>query len=489
MKRVSLFAAMSLLLGALIALPAGAAQSAKQAEAPSGSLPLQAGKWKGDLDGMVKRRTIRALVINSKTFYFLDKGRQYGASYEGLKAFEKELNKKLKTKNRKIQVYFIPVSRDQIIPALLDGRGDIAAANLTITPERQRQADFSTPIYGDASEIVVTGPSSPKIAGVEDLSGKEVFVRKSSSYHEHLERLNKRFRKEGKPPVTLRPAPENLEDEDLLEMLSAGLVELLVVDNHKAQFWKQIFKNLTLHPEAAVHTGGEIAWMFRKNSPGLKKAVDAFVKTHGKGTSFGNQVIQRYLKNTRFVKNSTSEAELRKFRQMVALFRKYGDKYDIDYLLVMAQAYQESRLDHSVKSKAGAIGVMQVMPATGKELDVGDIRKLEPNIHAGVKYIRFMIDRYYAKEPMDPLDKGLFAFASYNAGPSRVQGLRKEAARRGLDPNVWFNNVEVVAADKIGSETVTYVSNIYKYYIAYTLVTENEAKRLRARDELKKKSR
>ena len=489
MKRVSLLAATSLLLGALIALPAGAAQSAKQAETPSGSLPLQAGKWKGDLDGMVKRRTIRALVINSKTFYFLDKGRQYGASYEGLKAFEKELNKKLKTKNRKIQVYFIPVSRDQIIPALLDGRGDIAAANLTITPERQRQADFSTPIYGEASEIVVTGPSSPKIAGVEDLSGKEVFVRKSSSYHEHLERLNKRFRKEGKPPVTLRPAPENLEDEDLLEMLSAGLVELLVVDNHKAQFWKQIFKNLTLHPEAAVNTGGKIAWMFRKGSPGLKKAVDAFVKTHGKGTSFGNQVIQRYLKNTRFVKNSTSEAELRKFRQMVALFRKYGDKYDIDYLLVMAQGYQESQLDHSVKSKAGAIGVMQVMPATGKELDVGDIHKLEPNVHAGVKYIRYMIDRYYADEPMDALNKGLFAFASYNAGPARVRGLRKEAARRGLDPNVWFNNVEVVAADKIGSETVTYVSNIYKYYIAYKLVTENEAKRLRAREELKKKSR
>ncbi len=229
--------------------------------------------------------------------------------------------------------------------------------------------------------------------------------------------------------------------------------------------------------------------MFRKNSPGLKKAVDAFVKTHGKGTSFGNQVIERYLKSTRFVKNATSEAELRKFRQMVALFRKYGDKYDIDYLLVMAQGYQESRLDQSVKSKAGAVGVMQVMPATGKELGVGDIRKLEPNIHAGVKYIRFMIDQYYANEPMDPLNKGLFAFASYNAGPSRIQGLRKEATRRGLNPNVWFNNVEVVAADKIGSETVTYVSNIYKYYIAYTLVAENEAERTRTREEMKKKSR
>jgi membrane-bound lytic murein transglycosylase MltF len=488
-KRKSLLAAISLLVSALIALPAGAAQSAKQAEAPSGSLPTEARKWKGDLDGMVKRRLIRALVVNSKTFYFLDKGRQYGASYEGLKAFETELNKKLKTKSRKVQVYFIPVSRDEIIPALLDGRGDIAAANLTITPERKKQVDFSAPIASNVSEIVVTGPSSPKIASVEDLSGKEVFVRKSSSYHEHLERLNNRFRKEGKPLVKLHPAPENLEDEDLLEMLSAGLVKLLVVDSHKAQFWKQIFKNLTLHPEAAVHTGGEIAWMFRRNSPGLKKAVDAFVKSHGKGTSFGNQVIRRYLKNTRFVKNATSEAELRKFREMVALFRKYGDKYDIDYLLVMAQGYQESRLDHSVKSKAGAIGVMQVMPATGKELDVGDIRKLEPNVHAGVKYIRYMIDQYYAKEPMGPLDKGLFAFASYNAGPSRIQGFRKEAARRGLSPNVWFNNVEVVAADRIGSETVTYVSNIYKYYIAYTLVTENEAERTRTREELKKKGR
>jgi membrane-bound lytic murein transglycosylase MltF len=117
---------------------------------------------------------------------------------------------------------------------------------------------------------------------------------------------------------------------------------------------------------------------------------------------------------------------------------------------------------------------------------VGDVRKLEPNIHAGVKYIRFMIDQYYANEPMDQLNKMLFTFASYNAGPSRIQGLRKEAERGGLDPNVWFNNVEVVAANRIGSETVTYVSNIYKYFIAYTLVTEHEAERERALKELKK---
>jgi len=485
-RRILLPFAISLLLGALVALPAKAAQPAKDAGARSGAVPLEAREWKGDLDGMVKRRVIRALVVNSKTLYFLDKGRQYGASYEALKALEKQLNKKIKGKAQKIHVIFLPVSRDEIIPALLRGHADIAAANLTITPERRKQVDFSTPIYSDVSEIVVTGPSSPKIENLESLSGKEVFVRKSSSYYEHLEQLNARFRNERRSPVKLRPAPENLQDEDLLEMLNAGLVNLVVADSHKAQFWKRVFKDLTLHPEAAVHTGGEIAWMFRKNSPGLKRAVDAFVKTHRVGTSFGNQVVQRYLKSTRFVKNATSEAEHRKFREMVALFRKYGDRYDIDYLLLMAQGYQESQLDQSVKSRAGAIGVMQVMPATGKELGVGDIRKLEPNIHAGVKYIRFMIDQYFANEPMDRLNRALFAFASYNAGPSRIQGLRKEAQRRGLNPNVWFNNVEVVAANRIGSETVTYVSNIYKYYIAYTLVAEDEAERERAREQFKK---
>jgi membrane-bound lytic murein transglycosylase MltF len=115
---------------------------------------------------------------------------------------------------------------------------------------------------------------------------------------------------------------------------------------------------------------------------------------------------------------------------------------------------------------------MQVMPATGKELQVGDIKQVDANIHAGVKYIRFMVDQYFADEPMDRLNKGLFAFAAYNCGPGRVRQLRKEAQTRGLNPNVWFNNVERIAGERIGRETVQYVSNIYKYYIAYTLTLE-----------------
>jgi membrane-bound lytic murein transglycosylase MltF len=180
------------------------------------------------------------------------------------------------------------------------------------------------------------------------------------------------------------------------------------------------------------------------------------------------------------VRNSTSPDEIRKFQRTVALFRKYGEEYNLDYLLMAAQGYQESRLDHNAKSSVGAIGVMQVMPATGKELAVGDVTQLEPNIQAGVKYVRFMMDRYYAGEPMDDLNKGLFTFASYNAGPARIRGLRERAAQRGLNPNVWFNNVEVVAAEAIGRETVQYVANIYKYFLAYKMLTDQKEQRLKA---------
>lgn len=448
--------------------------------------------WTGDLDGMVQRRLIRVLTVHSKTFFFSDKGVQRGLVVDAFRLFETELNKKLaakkqlKQKHLKVQVVFIPVRRDQLLPALAAGKGDIAAANLTITPERQALVDFSLPTMSNVSEVVVAGPASPKIANRDDLAGKEVFVRKSSSYHESLVALNEKFATEKKPPVTLKEAPETLEDEDLLEMLHAGLVSLLVVDKHKADFWKQIFPKLTVHETVVVRTGGDVAWAFRKGSPQLKAALDEFVTRHKIGTATGNQLLTRYLKSVKYVKDAASEAERKKFQALIQYFQKYGDRYDVDWLLMGAQGYQESQLNQEAKSPVGAIGVMQVMPATGKDMQVGDITETEANIHAGIKYMRWMIDQYYEKEPMSKLDKALFAFASYNAGPGRIASLRKEAAKRGLDPNVWFQNVEYVAAEKIGQETVTYVSNIYKYFIAYRLLMESRAAQQEALEKIKK---
>jgi membrane-bound lytic murein transglycosylase MltF len=341
-------------------------------------------------------------------------------------------------------------------------------AYMTVTPERLREVDFAEPWITGVDEIVVTSPDGPPVETPDDLSGREVFVRESSSYFQSLLKLNERFAREGKPPARIVPAPEELEDEDLLEMANAGLLKILVVDNHKAWFWQRVWPKLRLHPTVALRTGGEIAWALRKNSPGLLQAVNGFLDANGKDSLNARMIFRRYLLNTQYVKG-TRAADAR-FRALVAMFRKYGKQYNLDWMLMAAQGYQESRLDQKARSHVGAIGVMQVMPATGKDLGVGDIHQVDPNIHAGVKYIRFMIDRYFAGEPMSDLDKGLFAFAAYNAGPGRIRQLRRDAESRGLNPNVWFNNVERVAAERIGRETVTYVSNIYKYYVAYLLI-------------------
>ncbi|HSF66573.1 MAG TPA: transporter substrate-binding domain-containing protein [Nitrospiraceae bacterium] len=444
--------------------------------------------WTGDLDGMIERRVIRALVAPSRTSYWLNGARQTGAEYELLKGFQEEINNRYKAKRKHILIHvvFIPTSRDQLIPGLIEGRGDIAAGILTVTPERLEKVDFGEPFFRGVKEIAVTGPASPQLTSINDLSGKEVFVRKSSSYWTHLEHLNERFAQEQKPPVVLKAAPEDLQDDDLLEMVNAGLLEIIVVDRYQALLWAKVFKNLKPHKGIVVNEGGDLAWMIRKESPKLKAEIAEFAKNYGRKSDFGNALIKKYGGdgNPRIVKQATSIGEIKKFQKTVEFFRKYGDQYDMDYLLMIAQGYQESLLDQNARSSVGAIGVMQLMPDTGKEMKTGDVTQLEPNIHAGIKYMRFLRDEYFENEPMDTRNKILFSFASYNAGPVRVQKLRKEAEQRGLDPNVWFNNVEIIAARRIGEETVTYVANIYKYYVAYKLVEEQRAGKEKTRSEM-----
>ncbi len=439
--------------------------------------------WTGDLDGIVERRTLRMLVTTNATNYFVDLGRQGGVTYEAGRLLEKELNDRFKKGHLQLDVIFIPVTRDRLIPALAKGHGDIAAASLTITEGRLKTVDFSDPVTREVREIVVTGPGAPPISSLDDLSGQRVHVRKSSSFFESLQALNASFAEKGLVPVEIVPADERLETEDILELTNAGVYRITVADDFMVNLWSKVLKDMTPHPEVAVRTGQHFGWAIRKNSPQLKSFLNDFVKKNREGTLMGNILINRYFKNTKWIQNPGNERDAERFRSMVALFQKYGDQYGLDYLLITAQAYQESGLDQSKRSGAGAIGVMQLLPSTARDKNVGipNIEELEDNIHAGVKYLRFILDRYYKDAPMDDVDRHLFAFASYNAGPGRVSGLRRKAERMGLDPNKWRGNVEVVAAQEIGRETVQYVANILKYYLAYRLIERRRMERNSAR--------
>ena len=480
-----------LVLALLAAVGGVACDSAKQPPAPAAApvaaappppppvAPAGLPTWTGDYPALKDRRVVRMLVVYSKTFYFIDKAQQRGITYDMGMELEKFLNAGNKDKTRPIRVVFIPVSRDQLVSGVAAGAGDIATGGLTITPGREKQLDFTVPAADNINEILVTAPDIAPPASVDELSGRSVFVRKSSAYYESLTDLNSRLAAAGKKPVEIVLAEENLEDEDILEMVNAGLVDATVVDSYVADFWKEIFTSIRPQAAIALRSNAQVAWGIRKSSPELKQVLDAFVEKHKIGTMTGNMLFKRYLQNTRWARGATKAEDMRRFKELTGYFQKYATRYDFDWLLLMAQGYQESQLDQKTRSPVGAIGVMQVMPATAKDKNVGipDIQLVEPNIHAGVKYMRFLVNEYFDEPGIDRVNRHLFAFASYNAGPNRIARLRKQAAAQGLDPNKWFNNVEVVVAEDVGRETVQYVSNIFKYFVAYKLTLDRAKQR------------
>ncbi|MEG1038775.1 MAG: lytic transglycosylase F [Pseudomonas sp.] len=448
----------------------------EQAEVKAMVLPVPSA-WTGDLDGMRERRLVRILVPYSRTFYVVDRGRQEGISYELGKALESWLNehRPYEQKSLRWRVLFIPVARNELMPKLLSGVGDIAAGGLTITEGRSQTVDFSAPFASDIHEVVVTAKGSEPLNTLEDLSGREIMVKASSSYFEHLSELNTRFKEKGLAPIKIILADENLESEDLLEMTNAGLISAMVVDRYIAQAWSPLYKDVQIHEEFYVHEGAQFAWAIRKDSPLLKSELAAFVQTHKVGTVFGNSLRNKYVKNTKRVLNATSEAELKKFNATVDLFRKHAHTYDFDYLMLVAQGFQESQLDQQARSHRGAVGVMQLMPSTAAGSDVG-IRGIDKsadkNIEAGTKYMRLLADKYLNDPELTPLNRTLMTFAAYNAGPGNLRKFRSLAQQSGLNKDIWFGNVEHCAARVVGRETVDYVGNIYKYYVAYKLAEQ-----------------
>jgi membrane-bound lytic murein transglycosylase MltF len=433
--------------------------------------------WTGDLDGMLERRNLRVLVPYSRTGYFIDAGTQRGVFYDLMTGFEDQLNEKHAEGLIRMNLIFVPTTWDRLIPALEEGLGDIIAANLTITDERAERIRFTTPLGRNVRELLVRHVDARPPESLEDLAGETVFITANSSYAEHLKAINQRFESEGRAAIVVREAPEHFQTEDALEMVNAGLVDYTIADGYLASFWQQVLEDLVVHDDIAISEGNEIAFAIRQDSPQLEAELNAYLETVRKGTLMGNILFRRYLQSTQFVTSATDEAERQRLQAVAQLFQQHAAANDLNWLMLAAQGYQESRLDHSVVSPVGAIGIMQLLPTTGQDMGVEDVRILEANIEAGARYVRFLMNEFFNDPAIDQENRLLFALAAYNAGPGRVRSLRREAAERGLDPNRWFNHVERITAERVGRETVTYVSNIAKYYVAYQLAFEQVEER------------
>jgi len=427
-----------------------------------------------DLGEMRRRGFIRVLVSPSRTDFFVAGGLIRGIQADLAREFQKRLNEGIRREQDKIKLLFIPVTFDELLPALERGQGDIAAALLTMTPARLERVDFVSGREQAVDEILVTHAAAEPPPSLEALSGRELHVLRGSSYAEHLRAINREFAETGKDPIEIVEADAKLLSEDILELVNAGVIEATVIDDFKGRLWSEVLADIRLHDDIAIKRGNHVGWAIRKNNPELKASLEEFVRVVKRGTLLGNILFKRYFKDVRWIDNPLADDDRKRLERYVELFKKYGAQYDFDHLALAAQAFQESGLDHSRKSHRGALGLMQLLPSTAQDKNVGipDISDPENNVHAGTKYLAFLRDRYFSEDGISDTDRLAFTWAAYNAGPAKVRKMRELAKTMGRDPNQWFGHVEVAAGRIVGRETVKYVADIYKYYIAYRLIAE-----------------
>jgi membrane-bound lytic murein transglycosylase MltF len=438
-----------------------------------------------DFDILLRLGAIRMLAPYSRTFFFEDRGSFHGVSADIADEIEKYVRKTYPERRKEFVVVVVPTSRDHLIPDLLDGWGDVAFGDITITPEREKQVTFTAPVFTGVTVIVMTKAGVAPMVSADDLSGKDIAARQTTSSYAYLVELNERLTAAGRPPANILDVPPALEVEDMMEMVAAGLLPVIPAERWVADTWAPHIPGLMIHDKAVLQSGSNLGWAVRPSNPKLLAMLNTFVAKFGGGSTRNlHDLAMYYVRQTERIHAATTPNELKKFNATLAFFREFGPMYGFDELLLIAQGYQESQLDQSTRSAAGAVGLMQLLPETGREMGVGNISEAKANVHAGAKYMRYMMDEYLKNATFDEQNRTLFAFACYNAGPARIAQLRMEAKKDGLDENVWFDNVERVAAHRIGQETVRYVRNIYKYYIGYKLLLESQQQAAAAKTQI-----
>lgn len=424
----------------------------------------------GDLDVIRKRKVLRVLTRNNAATYFLYRGRQMGFEFELAQAFARSIGCRLQI--------IVPPKADQLIPWLLEGKGDLIAAGMTVTEPRKRRVAFSRP-YNHVSELVVVRNDDRSILGVEDLAGRHVAVRPSSSYYSTLVGL------QGFVDVGILEVPEEMETEQIIGLVADGRYEVTVADSDILDI--ELTYRETVRAVFPLDEPRAQAWGVRPEDAGLLEEVNRFLERNYRGTFF-NVLKDKYFTNRRRVARVVQSRPARqgKISPYDDLFRKYGRETEIDWRLLVAQAYQESRFEPAAVSWAGAVGIMQIMPRTADEMGLSedDLTDPETGIRIGSAYLRRLMDQF---EPDLRFSERLrFALASYNAGRGHIQDGRRIAQEIGLDPDVWFGNVEqalpllgrsnYAAQARYGYcrclQPLEYVRQINDRYAAYTLVAD-----------------
>jgi membrane-bound lytic murein transglycosylase MltF len=473
-------------LGACLAAP-GPVLAQRGAEEDAAALPPGSGEelllqvnepWTGDLPGLRARGFLRVLTTYNRTNFFIENGQGRGLEFEATQRFATWFADRRSPDAARggpamaLRIVYVPVPREELIPALVAGRGDVIAAGLTVTEERARQVLFTAPYIRRVDEVLVRHKDAPALDTIEDLAGRTLLLARGTSYVANARALSERLVAAGRPAIRILEAPPFLETEDVLELVNAGAAQYTIADDHLAEVWDKLLPDLVVQHGVHLVSGGTIAWAVQPGATALQAAFDAFLGTLLADRATAMTIYRRYYENVSFIRNPFGPTKRDRMRQLAPHFRAVADAAGFDFMLMMAQGYQESRLDPMARSPVGARGVMQLMPATGAEMGVRDLHNARQNIEGGVRYMQKLRESYFNDPAIPPIEQVKFALAGYNAGPNRINRLRQEAAQQGLDPNQWFGHVERVVQRRVGSEPVRYVSNIFAIYTMYAMAVD-----------------
>ncbi len=462
----------------LLIVVMGGAATAGPDEAERNVLGAHVAKqYESDLESVLHKRYLRVLTSNNSFDYFIYQGRHAGYQYEMVREFTRRLNDKYFSGRGtlKIQFELLPVRSEQLIPMLLEGRADMIAARLTITSERAALVLFSDP-YRKVDELLVAGQNTKRLRHLSDLAGRQVAVRKSSSYYESLAALSREFTASGKPEIRIETVDEDLETEDILALVAAGRFELSVADSIVAKTAVALFPELRIVPELHLRAGGELAWATRPGSAALQREMNEFLAGYRQGSLLGNVTTKKYFENHVGLQARIQADGKTRLSPYDDDFRRRAAQYGFDWRLLAAVAYQESRFEQSSRNRSGAVGLFQIKPSTAREpyIDIPDVAGKENasnNIRAGVKYLAWIKARYFdSVGEMRERDRVRMTLAAYNAGPRTLINAQRQARKMELDPTRWFRNVEMALLAMSKPEPVKYVSEINQRYLSYIML-------------------
>lgn len=426
-------------------------------------------EYRNDLDQMLKTGRIRVLTTYGYGNYFIHEGQTLGFEYAMMEEYKKHLNRNRSRRLVPLQFYYIPIPYHLLLKALRKGYGDIVAANLTILPQRENEVKFTNPYLLELKELLVTQKGIKEINKLEDLAGTEIYVREESSYYYRLVQLNKQLKAKELSPISIKILSGFMNTGEIIEMVNAGIIKRTIADSHIANIAEKLLPEIKIHRRVVLNDKVNLGWMVRRNNPQLRESLNDFIKTVKKGTLKGNIFFNRYFKKNPWARQALSRGDMDRFSHYAPLFKKYGDRYKLDWILLAAQAFQESGFNSQVRSNMGAIGLMQLLPATAKDMGFEDITVPEKNIHAGVKYMHWLIVHYFSDKSMTKDDQLRFALAAYNTGPGNIRKSRRMTQKMGHDPNRWFSHTEMGTLSAVGLEPVHYVRNINRYYLSFLL--------------------